>query len=54
MYPPPITNDLVTHIDHSEHILEGHVGKEDEESSVDVHDAVLVHLLAEVNNTDHC
>jgi hypothetical protein len=52
--PPRAPNDLGTYTDDSEHILEGHVGKEDEERSVDVHNAVLVQLLAEVNNTDHC
>ena len=44
--------EISTYVDHAEDVLEGHVGEEEEESAVDVHHALLVHLLAEVDYTE--
>lgn len=43
---------LKSHVNDCEDILESHIGKEDEQGAVDVHHAVLIYLLAEVNDAD--
>ena len=43
----------VTHVDDGEHVLEGGVGEKQEERAVDVHDAGLVAVLVEVDQSQH-
>lgn len=42
----------LTYVDDSEDVLEGHVGEEHEDGAVDVHNAVLVQVLPEVDHAD--
>lgn len=41
-----------TDIGHSDHVLESHVGQKYENSAVDVHYAILVHVLTEIYSTE--
>lgn len=41
-----------THIDDREDVLEGHVGEEHENGTVDVHDPVLIEVLTEEDHSD--
>jgi len=41
-----------SHVNHGKGILESHVGKENEQSTIDIHHTVLIHLLTKVNDAD--
>ena len=43
----------VTYVNNSEHVGESHVGQDQEDGSVDVHDSLLVVGLSIVNGTQH-
>ena len=42
----------LTHIDYGEDVLEGHIGEEEEEGSVDVHHTLLVQLLSQIYDAE--
>lgn len=43
---------VASHVNNRKDVLEGHVGEKDEQGAVDVHRAVLIHLLAKINDAD--
>jgi hypothetical protein len=42
-----------THIDDGKHVLEGGVGQQEEERSVDVHNSGLIVILVQINDTQN-